>query len=44
MLISHFYFIYQRGSDLGQKSTHFKMFVFSAFGVAFLNLYSLAQG
>lgn len=27
MLISHFCFIYQHGSELGQESTHFKMFV-----------------
>lgn len=33
MLISHFYFIYQHGSELEQKSTHFKMFVFFPLGV-----------
>lgn len=44
MLISHFYFIYQHGSELGQKATHFKMFVFFLLVVAFLNLYSFALG
>lgn len=43
MLISHFYFIYQHSSELGQKLIHFKMFIFSSLHLHFQNFIHLLQ-
>lgn len=42
MLIRHFYFIYQQGSALGQKPSHFKMFVFSSWHLHFQIFFTFA--